>query len=150
MTLTKETEQQIVKYVQMGQSRNELCRAFNISDWTMRMLLKKHNVPAGKPGRKQKLGPAVRKLISERYAKGESMNKLAKEFGVNRSLISNATREHGVLTRPLGGKPIPEFIRRQIREAHANGLSYSVIADMYSVCRRTVGVIVNEEPREDR
>ena len=150
MTLTEQTELQIVKYVQMGQSRNELCRAFNISDWTMRMLLKKHNVPAGKPGRKQKLGPSVRKLISERYAKGESMNKLAAEFEVDRSLIRNAVREHGVLTRPLGGKPIPEFIRRQIREAHANGLSYPVIADMYSICRRTVGVIVNEESREDR
>ena len=46
MTLTEETEQQIVKYLLMGQSRKELCRAFDISDWTMRTLVKKHNVPA--------------------------------------------------------------------------------------------------------
>ena len=149
MTLTEQTEQQIVKYLLMGQSRRELCQAFNISDWTMRTLAKKHNVPTPKPGRRPKLGPAVQKLISERYANGESQPKLAKEFAVDVKLIRAALRENGVLIRRPGGKPIPDNIRRQVREAHANGLSYPVIADMYSICRRTVGVIVNEESRED-
>lgn len=149
MTLTEETEQQIVKYLLMGQSRRELCRVFDISDWTMRTLVKKHDIPAAKPGRRPKLGTAVRKLISERYARGESQPKLAREFEVDIKLIRAAIRENGVLIRRPGGKPIPDNIRRQVREAHANGLSYPVISDMYGLNRRTVGVIVNEESRED-
>ncbi len=128
-TFTQEEKEAIVQRYQAGESLTQIGKSFGAKYETIGKRLNKWGIPIQTPI-KRKVTPAQEADICLRYAQGESVSLLAKEFDISKFTIRDIVLSNGGEINPKGQQYrrfTPDEIE-QMRQMSAQGLSQYAIA----------------------
>jgi transposase-like protein len=83
------------------------------------------------------LGPEQVDEVVAQYIDGESIDGLAREYGINRTTVISHLERNGV-ERRRNPRKMTDAMVRDAAERYENGLSLAAVAAEFGVCDRTL------------
>jgi len=141
-TATQKAEM-VSRYV-AGETAKQISIDYGCSVPTVLRIIKEHDPDIIRDSGPNKLTEQQKQQIVSRYADGDGLRTLAKDYGCSVPNVSTILQNRGIPRRPLGLRPLADDVVDTIRELRLSGKSYRQIGETVGLHPGTVGDVCRE------